>query len=150
MKRSPTAAYNDRGAAYRLKGEFDRAIADHGQAIELDPKSAASYYRRGFAYYLTGMLPRALADLTQANSLDPTDAHLALLLDIVAQRSKLQSRLKQLSAKVNMTAWPKPVIRLYLMQLTPEAVLAAANDPDTTTKRGQVCEANFYSGVLAQ
>jgi lipoprotein NlpI len=64
------------------------------------------------------MLPRALADLTQANSLDPTDAYLALLLDIVAQRSKLQSRLKQLSAKVNMTTWPAPVIRLYLVQLS--------------------------------
>ena len=95
------------------------------------------------------MLPRALADLTQANSLDPTDAYLALLLDIVAQRSKLQSRLKQLSAKVNMTAWPAPVIRLYLVQLTAKAVLSAANDPDTTTKRGQVCEANFYTGEPA-
>jgi lipoprotein NlpI len=95
------------------------------------------------------MLPRALADLTQANSLDPTDAYLALLLDIVAQRGKLQNRLKQLSAKVNMTAWPAPVIRLYLVQLTAKAVLSAANDPDTTTKRGQVCEANFYTSELA-
>jgi lipoprotein NlpI len=42
-----------------------------------------------------------------------------------------------------------PVIRLYLGQLTPEAVLAAADDPDATTKKGQVCEANFYSGELA-
>lgn len=151
IKRSPTllAAYNDRGTAYRLKGDFDYAIADHGQAIRLDPKLAGSYYRRGFAYYLAGTLPQALADLTQANSLDPTEAHLALLLDIVAQRSKLQSRLKQLSAKVNMSAWPAPVIRLYLAQLTAEAVLSAANDPDTTTKRGQVCEANFYTGELA-
>ena len=151
IKRNPTllAAYNDRGAAYRLKGEFDHAIADHSQAIQLDPKLAGSYYRRGYAYYLAGTLPQALADLTQANSLDPRNADLALLLDIVAQRSKLQSRLKQLSAKVDMGAWPAPVIRLYLAQLTPEAVLAAANDSDTTTRRGQVCEANFYTGELA-
>jgi len=41
-----------------------------------------------------------------------------------------------------------PVIRLYLGQLTPEAVLAAADDPDAKTKNGQVREANFYSGEL--
>jgi hypothetical protein len=33
--------------------------------------------------------------------------------------------------------------------LTPEAVLAAADDPDANTKKDQVCEANFYSGEFA-
>jgi lipoprotein NlpI len=33
--------------------------------------------------------------------------------------------------------------------MTLEAVLAAANDLDPETKKGQVCEANFYSGELA-
>ena len=41
------------------------------------------------------------------------------------------------------------MIRLYLGQLTPEAVLAAPDDSDATTKKGQVCEANFYGGELA-
>ena len=46
-----------------------------------------------------------------------------------------------------MTKWPAPVIRLYLGQMTPEAVLAAA--ADATTKKSQVCEANFYSAELS-
>ena len=48
-----------------------------------------------------------------------------------------------------MTKWPAPAVRLFLGQLTPEAVLAAADDPDPKTKNGQVCEANFYTGELA-
>ena len=48
-----------------------------------------------------------------------------------------------------MTAWPAPVIRMFLGQMTPAAVLAAADDPDATKKKGQVCEANFYSGEWA-
>lgn len=36
----------------------------------------------------------------------------------------------------------------FLGQLTPELVLAAADDPNADTKRGQVCEANFYTGEL--
>jgi len=40
------------------------------------------------------------------------------------------------------------VIRLFLGQLTPEAVLAAADNPDPETKKGQVCEANVYTGEL--
>jgi lipoprotein NlpI len=48
-----------------------------------------------------------------------------------------------------MTKWPAPVIRLYLDQLTPEAALAAADDANPDTKKGQVCEVNFYNGELA-
>ena len=48
-----------------------------------------------------------------------------------------------------MTAWPAPVIRMFLGQMTPAAVLAAADDPDATKKIGQVCETHFYSGELA-
>jgi lipoprotein NlpI len=48
-----------------------------------------------------------------------------------------------------MTVWPAPVIKLFMDQTTPAAVLAAADDPDAIKKRAQVCEANFYSAELA-
>ena len=48
-----------------------------------------------------------------------------------------------------MTVWPAPVIRMFMGQMTPAAVLAAADDPDPNKKRGQVCEANFYGGERA-
>ena len=50
-----------------------------------------------------------------------------------------------------MTQWPAPVIRLYLGEITPEALLAAAaKHPDVGTRSDQICEANFYTGVLAR
>jgi lipoprotein NlpI len=51
--------------------------------------------------------------------------------------------------QLDMTKWPAPVIRLFFGQMTPEAVLAAADDPNPKTKQEQVCAANFYSGELA-
>jgi tetratricopeptide (TPR) repeat protein len=141
--------YLNRGSAYRSKGDFDRAVADYGIAIKTDPKYAAAIFNRGFAYFLAGALPKAQADLAQANALDPADAYTVLTLDIVGQKSKLQSNMPQLSGKLDMTVWPAPVIRLFLGQSTPDAVMAASDDPDPTTQRGHVCEANYYTGEVA-
>jgi lipoprotein NlpI len=93
-------------------------------------------------------LPKALADLNQASELSPKDVYLALWLDIANKRSNLPSRLPQAITQIDMTKWPAPLIRLYLGQLTKEAVLAAADDPNADTKKARVCEANFYSAEL--
>ena len=87
--------------------------------------------------------------MTQASAVAPKNAYTAIWLDIVAQRNNLASPLAQASAQVDMTAWPAPVIRMFMGQMTPAAVLAAADDPDPNKKKGQVCEANFYGGELA-
>jgi lipoprotein NlpI len=57
--------------------------------------------------------------------------------------------LPQAISKIDMTKWPAPVIRLFLGQMTPAAVLAAADDPDAAKKKSRVCQANFYSGELS-
>jgi lipoprotein NlpI len=142
-------AYGSRGIVYRDKGDLDRAIADSTEAIRLDPKDASAFRVRGLANFYAGALPKAFADLDQASALDPKEAYAALWLDIVGDRSQVVSRLPQAIAQIDMTKWPAPVIRLFLGQTTPAAVLAAADDPNPTTKQGQVCEANFYSGALS-
>ena len=38
---------------------------------------------------------------------------------------------------------------MFLGELTTEAALAAADHADPTTRRGQVCEVNFYAGEIA-
>ena len=48
-----------------------------------------------------------------------------------------------------MTAWPAPIIRMFLGQMTPAAVLAAADSSNAVVKNDHLCEANFYSGELA-
>ena len=144
-----TLYYNNRVNAYRAKGDSAHAIADYGEVIRISPKSAWTYHRRGMMELYNGSPEKALADLSQASDIDPKDAYHALWLDIVGQRNKVPSRLAQAIAQFDMTTWPAPVVRLYLGQLTPAAVLAAADNPDPTKKATQVCEANFYSGEVA-
>jgi lipoprotein NlpI len=143
------AAYFNRGSAYLKKGNDDLALADYNQAISIDPNNSVSYFGRGRLNLYAGSPDKALADLNQANLLAPNYAYGALWLDIVSRRSKLPSRLPQTSLQLDMTAWPAPIVRLFMGQTTPSALLAAAENPDAATKKGHVCEANFYSGELS-
>ena len=63
-------AFYNRGAAYFGKGEFDRAIADYDQALQLNPKDQQAYVRRGAAYRAKGKPDRAVADCAQAMQLN--------------------------------------------------------------------------------
>jgi lipoprotein NlpI len=48
-----------------------------------------------------------------------------------------------------MTVWPAPVIQLFMDQMTPVALLAAADDPDATRKKEKACDAIFFSGEFS-
>ncbi|TMJ89691.1 MAG: tetratricopeptide repeat protein [Alphaproteobacteria bacterium] len=63
-------AFNTRGIGYRLKGEYDRAIADYEQAIKLKP-SAETYFNRGNAHLGKSRYDHAIDDYNQAIKLKP-------------------------------------------------------------------------------
>ncbi|MGL5059475.1 MAG: tetratricopeptide repeat protein, partial [Microcoleus sp.] len=67
----PAAIYFYRGTAYSRKGEYERAIADYNQAIQLNPKLAEAFYNRGTAYSNKGEYDRAIADYDRAIQLNP-------------------------------------------------------------------------------
>jgi tetratricopeptide (TPR) repeat protein len=67
-------AYKGRGDAYFKKHDYDRAIADYGDAIRLLPKYAAASNNRGLAYYNMRDYDLAIADFDEAIRLDPKDA----------------------------------------------------------------------------
>ncbi|MGH6835049.1 MAG: tetratricopeptide repeat protein, partial [Methylocella sp.] len=142
-------AFYNRGNAYQAKGDHDRAIADYDESIRLDPEFVRAYRRRGIGHLYSGSLAKAQGDFTQASELAPKSAYEALWLDLAGRRNKIPSHLAQAATQLDMNAWPAPVIRLFLGELTPTAVFAAADDPDPKKQQGQVCEANFYSGELA-
>src|SRR5262249_32674896 len=87
IRRDPklAAAYHSRANAYKGKGDFDRAIADFGEAVRLAPELEAAHpeaiirrlahYNRGGAYANKGDFDRAIADFTQALRLNPTSPH---------------------------------------------------------------------------
>ena len=140
-------AYNNRGQRVLPQGRQTTAPLPtiYSEAIRLDPKYAQAYFNRGVANLYAGWLPKALADLSQSSALNPKYAYAALWLNIVDTRSNLPSQLAEATGLIDMTKWPAPVIRLFLGQTTPEAVLVAADDPNAKTKQGKVCEANFYT-----
>ena len=137
------------GAKGQSTAELERIIAVYNAAINFDPKDDDAYFHRGIANFYAGSLAKALADMSKASELDPRYPYYALWLDILAKRGNLPSQLAQSTVQFDMNKWPAPVIRLYLGETTPQAVLAAAADPDPATRKGQLCEANFYIAELA-
>ncbi|CAN0497692.1 unnamed protein product, partial [Phaeothamnion confervicola] len=51
-----------RGNAHLIKRDFDRAIPDLDQAIQLNPNYSVALYDRGVAYGLKGEAERAISD----------------------------------------------------------------------------------------
>ena len=141
-------SYFNRGNTYRSDGKYGLAVADFSAAIKLAPKFVDAFFYRGVANMYAGALPKALADFEKATTLNPKDPYAALWLDIVTMRSKLPSRLAKQAAHLDMTKWPAPVVRLFLHKVKAPSVLADAMDSNPETKKGQVCEANFYTGEL--
>jgi tetratricopeptide (TPR) repeat protein len=70
-KHYKAVAYTSRGVEWRTKGQVDRAIADHTQAIKLDPNLSDAFYNRGNAYGDKGDHDHAIADYDQAIRLNP-------------------------------------------------------------------------------
>jgi tetratricopeptide (TPR) repeat protein len=69
--RNLAIAFNNRGVAYKAKGEMDRAIQDYDEAIRLEPDVNSFFLNRGNAYQVKGDYRRAIEDYDQAIYLKP-------------------------------------------------------------------------------
>jgi tetratricopeptide (TPR) repeat protein len=63
--------YVNRGFVYLSKGDYDRALADFNQSIQLQPDSTFAYLNRAAVYFIKQDYDRALADLNQVIQLQP-------------------------------------------------------------------------------
>ena len=86
-RRNRAIALGNRGAAYKLLGRYDDAIADFALALELDPGNSQYYCQRGDVRRRTGADNEAVLDYTAALQSSPRllwgysgrgQAHLAL------------------------------------------------------------------------
>jgi len=66
-------AYVNRGVAYNLNNNTDRAIMDFSKAIEVKPDFSLAYYNRGVAFAESGILDRAITDFDKAIQFGPED-----------------------------------------------------------------------------
>ena len=66
-----TESYKNRGVAYHIKGDYDRAIEDYSARIKQNPNDAEVYSNRGNTYGKKGDYISAIKDYTQAIQLNP-------------------------------------------------------------------------------
>jgi len=64
-------AFYNRADVYRLKNNYDQAISDLTNAIELKSNYAKAYFGRGCIYDQKSKYDQAIADYTKAIELDP-------------------------------------------------------------------------------
>ena len=64
----------DQGIVKALAGDYQGAIQNYNQAIQLGSENATIYYNRGVAFYTLGNAEAALQDLNRAIQLDPSNA----------------------------------------------------------------------------
>jgi lipoprotein NlpI len=144
-----TAHFN-RGVLWVVATSYDRARDEFDQAIRLDPRLAPAYKSRGALSYARGQFEAAQADLSQANRLLPSNPYVAIWLYLAQARAghpqEAVQDLAQNAPDASDSAWPEPVIGLYLGHGDPGSVYKAAQQGDARTQGGRQCEVAFYVG----
>ena len=91
IKKSPLKArgYNNRGAEYSERGQYELAVADFSNAIRLWPNYPLAYRNRSLAYFERQDWEKALQDANKAVEMTPKNA------DLYFTRGKVQYNLRQ-------------------------------------------------------
>ncbi len=69
----PAQEHLEAGEAAHEAGDYEQAIAEYAQAIELNPKLVMAYFNRAASYSELEMYEKAIADYSQVIELDPQD-----------------------------------------------------------------------------
>ena len=149
------AAYRRRGIVKQAKSDLDGAIADYNRALELDPKFAIAYADRGISHFSSRHWSEALKDFNHFFDLskDEQDYPRLFVWMITARLNGADAANKDLTAYLDRRSnaapsdWFSNVAGHLLGKVTQADLFAAAESPDTTKERGQLCEAWFYSGM---
>ncbi|GLR89448.1 tetratricopeptide repeat protein [Bradyrhizobium iriomotense] len=151
---------NNLGTALELLGEgegstdkLEEAVVAYREALkeltrERVPLDRAATQRAlgealrslGYAHFCQGDFAAAALDLQE--TVDGTDAYPTLWLYLARARIGRQDAKRELEQRAAelKPEWPSPVVKLFLGQSTPEAMVAAADKPV------ERCEAQFYLG----
>lgn len=144
-------AYNNRGDSYRSEDDYDHAIRDFNEAIRLNPKLASAYGNRGFINFSQSNLAAAIEDYEHVISIAPSSKAAvlaAVMLHIAMKRQGIDDAqpLSTVAGAADLSAWPGPVLKLDLGQMTADEVMAGAANASSDQKKWQVCEANYFTG----
>jgi tetratricopeptide (TPR) repeat protein len=131
-------ACNERGVAYAVNQQYDRAIADFDQAIRLTPHYSHFYNNRGIAFTEKGQYDRAIQDFDQAIRLTPNFAvpfqNRGRAFRMKGQKAQADADFTK-AGQLNPNVPPPPV---YVPQFTAQGmavaiVAAPASNPNAET-----------------
>jgi tetratricopeptide (TPR) repeat protein len=111
-------AFDNRGVAYKHKGQYDLALEDYEQAIRLNPSNAHAYNNRGVVYRIKGEYARAIADYDEAISLTNGDFPSAYYNRALAYADNGEYELSLRDFDVVLRFNPKNALALYARGLT--------------------------------
>jgi lipoprotein NlpI len=143
-------AHFNRGVLWVLANDLAKARGEFDDAIRLRPELAPAYKSRAALNFYSGQFDAAQADLMHAAALLRSDPYVAIWLYLAQARGgHSEAAAKELAERRSgdsRTAWPAPVIDLYLGRSDPGSVFKAAQQGDARAQGDRQCEAAFYVG----
>jgi tetratricopeptide (TPR) repeat protein len=141
---SLAVAYTNRGVAYAMRRQYDRALEDYGQAIKYDPSFAIAYNNRCYALAQLAKLEEALADCGKALTLTPRDpnfldsrAYVYLRMGKYAEAIKDYDEALYLSPQLVLSLYGRGVAKFKVGDAAAagkDLAAAKAIDPDIAKK----------------
>ena len=95
-------AYNNRGASYWNKGDYEYAVCDYEKALAVDPKLAIAYFNRGESWLRVQDWEKAQSDFSIARNLG---------IDVVSTFTKDQDSVAVFEQKYTVNL-PIPIVRM--------------------------------------
>ena len=132
-------------------GDLASAVATYDSIVRLWPDDVPVYANRGFARFAAGDFSGAAADFERAAQGMSANPYVPLWRYLARARlgEKDPAELERSLKSIDQTAWPAPVLGLFLSRDKPEAVRAAAAKGDAAGRADRGCEAAFYLGEYA-
>ncbi len=140
-----TAAYILRARTYQQSGNTHAAVSDYEDAIDIEPDNPGLRESAGIAQWADGSYRSAARNFARSAA-DPKLAafsYLWLYLTAV-KRGSPPDDFTQNAPKLDLASWPGPIMRLFLGQVAPEEVFAAAKQGEAAAQRDHLCEADFF------
>lgn len=144
-----------RGLAHRMLGDDEASLADYAEALKLDPSMISVHGNRGVIYSFqqnwTAALQEFDAELEQSHSREYAALWSTALRVKLGQTEKGREVLrKQLDSRPAETAsdWFSKIAAYLLGDLDEAGLLAAAKSPDANKTTQQLCEANYFIGMV--
>jgi len=138
-------ALADRAALSVRRGDEARALSDLDTLLQLAPGRPNALGMRGLLHFRAGRYAAAEQDFAAGLAKSPTH-FMAVWRFLARSRAGADARAQLATdeATAKGPTWNAAIARFYRGEIDRAQLYAAAADPDATTARDQLCEADFY------